>query len=201
MKNIFLSGGGDAIVSKVFDKNFLKLLPKEPILYIPLAMKPSKYPSCYEWVTTTFPHLNIEMCTDLTKVKSLNNYGAVYVGGGNTFELLQKIRDSNFDKLLLPYLNKGGIYYGGSAGAIILGKTIETSFLGKIKDKNTIKMTNFQGLNLIDDYSIHCHHEEDEDEQVQEFANKGNKVLALPEGTGLHITDKINFIGKGIKEF
>jgi len=49
----------------------------------------------------------------------------VYVAGGNTFYLLEKVRESGFDQVLPLLLDKGIIYAGGSAGAVLACPTIE----------------------------------------------------------------------------
>ena len=72
-----------------------------------------------EWFKKTYEYCNfdIDMCTDLSKIKSLDEYTGVFIGGGNTFKLLKEIRESKFDILLEKYLKNGGFVYGGSAGA------------------------------------------------------------------------------------
>ena len=49
----------------------------------------------------------------------------VYVGGGNTFLTLDRLRKSGGDRLLVEYINQGVTYVGGSAGAHIVTKKIE----------------------------------------------------------------------------
>ena len=49
----------------------------------------------------------------------------VFVEGGNTFFLLQELRKSGADNLIIEHINKGKIYIGASAGSMILSKDIE----------------------------------------------------------------------------
>ena len=56
---------------------------------------------------------------------ALKNSDIVYVAGGNTFYLLKQLRDKGFDKLLTEYVDKGLLYAGASAGALIAGLDIE----------------------------------------------------------------------------
>lgn len=44
--------------------------------------------------------------------------------GGNTFDLRRAMIDSNFDEFINEYLEKGGVYGGDSAGAIVAGPSL-----------------------------------------------------------------------------
>jgi dipeptidase E len=72
----------------------------------------------------------------------------IWVGGGNTFYLLQEVRRSGFDKFLEKKIKDGTPYVGTSAGSILLGPNIE---LVKFAD-NPIEaphLTSYEGLNLF----------------------------------------------------
>ncbi|MCX8132321.1 MAG: peptidase E [Clostridia bacterium] len=49
----------------------------------------------------------------------------VFVEGGNTFYLLQEIKRSGADKMILEHIQKNKIYIGASAGSMIMSKSIE----------------------------------------------------------------------------
>jgi Peptidase E len=49
----------------------------------------------------------------------------VFIEGGNTFFLLQELRRTGVDKLILEHIEKGKIYIGASAGSMIVSKNIE----------------------------------------------------------------------------
>ncbi|MEK6934766.1 MAG: hypothetical protein AABW46_02710, partial [Nanoarchaeota archaeon] len=77
-----------------------------------------------------------------------------------------------------------GLVYGGSAGAVILGKDVITS-----NDKNEVEIKNTEGLN----------YNENKDSVIKEIRDKYNlKIVALPEGTGLFV-DNGTIIIKGVK--
>ena len=71
----------------------------------------------------------------------------IYVGGGNTFATIKKLRDCGFDKELIRYIKSGVTYVCGSCGAHIIGQSIEhlTPF-----DENYVNLTDFRGLGLVD---------------------------------------------------
>ena len=61
---------------------------------------------------------------DEVKTK-MNNADYVFVEGGNTFFLLQELKRTGTDKLIIDHINKGKLYIGASAGSMILSKDIE----------------------------------------------------------------------------
>ena len=58
------------------------------------------------------------MWTDLSdrKYEDLAKYSAVFIGGGNTFHLLDLMRKTGFDRLLTRYIKSNKPVHGGSAG-------------------------------------------------------------------------------------
>lgn len=186
---IYLSGGGDVDKTTIIDSHFIKSLPRKEILYIPIAMERDLigYEACYDWLTNAVSKLSedfidVSMVLDLDKNKDIKHFSAIYIGGGNTYKLLKVINRSGFSIVLKDYIQNGGIIYGGSAGAIILGKDIST-----VKEEN-IKYNygSSLGLSLIGDYSIICHYQEDKDVQIKEYLKENNNpVIAIPEGVGL----------------
>ncbi|MBP5656226.1 Type 1 glutamine amidotransferase-like domain-containing protein [Candidatus Saccharibacteria bacterium] len=56
---------------------------------------------------------------------NLDTFDVVYVLGGNTFYLMNKIREFDFDKQIKSAIEKGITYIGSSAGSIILGTTLK----------------------------------------------------------------------------
>jgi len=192
-KKIFISGGGDAKDSFLLDKEFINSITGiKSILYIPTAMEVDLigYEACYDWIINTLgahsnEFINITMWTDLKEKtqKELNKFNAIYIGGGNTFRLLQQIYDSNFLPLLLKYINRGGIVYGGSAGAIIMGKNINI-----VQEENNKHYKYSKGLAMIGNYTIICHYKNDIDKKIINYIEQyNNPIIALTEKTGLKI--------------
>ncbi len=197
-KKIFISGGGSEKESYPLDKEFVQSIigDRKSILYIPIAMDADsvKYEACYNWITNSLTTLssefiNITMWTNLNDKTGddLNKFDAVYIGGGNTFKLLQHIYESNFFIILKEFINKGGIIYGGSAGAIIMGKNIDT-----VSEENDKNYKYSEGLSVIGDYSIISHYQENIDKKIEEYiAIYNNPVIALSEKSGVKITGNI----------
>ena len=189
MPKLILSGGSGKNNEKKLNSLFLKLVKNSPILYIPLARETKDYSECYDWINSALPGKKINMLVDfkLQKIK-LDNFGGIYIGGGNTFKLLKEIKENNFDKELSKFK---GVIYGGSAGAIIFGKTIETASWGKIKDKNKVKLKDLKGLNLVNGDNIKAHYISKEKNEVKRFVKKTKTpIIALPEDSGVYVEDK-----------
>jgi dipeptidase E len=189
---IILAGGGDAKDSRPLDELFAFWVgPQGRVLYLPVALRGSRsFDTCLAWITGIFAPLNITsmtMWTDLTEHRSneLESFDAVYIGGGNTFSLLAELIDSGFDRYLRMYARGGGIVYGGSAGAVVLGKNIRTV---SHMDRNDIGLAEVEGLNLADDHAIYPHYEPQNDRRIEEFVQTYRQpVLAIPERSGVVI--------------
>ena len=82
----------------------------------------------------------------------------IYIGGGNTFATLNKIRKCGFDKDIINYINSGVTYIGGSCGAHIVTKNIE--HLLELDD-NYVGITDYNALGLFDGIIIPHYNEED----------------------------------------
>lgn len=81
--------------------------------------------------------------------KDLQKVDIVYVGGGNTFYLLEKIQETKCAGVFRDFVKSGKIYISTSAGSIIAGPDIYTFYeLDKIKKAPNLK--NYQGLGLVD---------------------------------------------------
>ncbi len=71
----------------------------------------------------------------------------IYIGGGNTFATLKKIKDYKFDKEIIKYIKKGVIYIGGSCGAHIVSNNIK--HLEEFDD-NYCNLDDYNALNILD---------------------------------------------------
>lgn len=115
----------------------------------------------------------------------LEEFDAVYIGGGNTYSLLGELIDSSFDRHLRMYTNRGGVVYGGSAGAVILGKDTRTI---NHMDRNEIALTEVNCLNLAEDHSVYPHYARRDDRFIEAFVQTYHQpVLAIPERSGVVI--------------
>ena len=79
----------------------------------------------------------------------LEEMDVIFVSGGNTFYLLEKIQLTGTAELFNELVNKGKIYIGSSAGSIIAGPDI--SPVRKFDAEwEAPKLKNYKGLGLVD---------------------------------------------------
>lgn len=93
--------------------------------------------------TATFDEIN-------TKLKG-NDF--IYVTGGNTFFLLQELKRTGADKIIIEEVTAGKPYIGESAGAMITSANIE--YVKGMDDvKKAPELANFDALNLVEFYTV-----------------------------------------------
>lgn len=93
-------------------------------------------------------HIDIDLRNPDDLIK-LDECGAIYMGGGNTYYLLKIIRESKFDAKLKELLSNDKVYIGVSAGSIVVGTSIETAGVGPEADANDIKLDDPRGLRQV----------------------------------------------------
>ena len=198
---LILSGGGDPEQVRPIDEFFAAHIDKsKKVLYIPAAMEREvfTYEQCLDWFTATynvFDIQNIEMLTDLQNAVISADSAAVFIGGGNTYKLLKELRESEFDQQLIAYLDNGGTVYGGSAGAMIFGKTIETEIHTGSKNYG---LTDLSALNLLNGYDLWCHYTSADDHLIAEYPRP---LYILSEESGMIVHNgEITSIGAPYKK-
>ena len=136
------------------------------------------------------------MWTDLSehRASELDEFDAVYIGGGNTFALLAQLRESGFDRYLRAHIQHGMAVYGGSAGAVVLGRDIRTV---THLDRNDVGLTETQGLNLANGHAVWVHYQPQDDDLIRAYVQQYQQpVLAIPERSGTVINkDGLHTVG------
>jgi len=189
---IYLSGGGNEKQSFPLDKFFFNTLSKNGrFLYLPIALRGHKlYSTVNSWMKNIIEihkrtDVQFETSDDLSKYnfETLKEFDGIYIGGGNTWSLIQEVKNSGFADILIQYIKTGGQVYGGSAGAIIMGKKINTH-----DDENKSGVQNIFGLNLLSNYSVACHFKNKQNKRFKLWAMENAlPIICLPEETGLAI--------------
>ena len=119
------------------------------------------------------------------------DYDAVYICGGNTFFILDKMRKNKLLGALKKYVKSGGLYIGVSAGSIIAGPDISIAGWGSEGDINEINLKNLRGLGITN-ISIFPHYKDKLKKEVDEFRDEtGCCVESLKDGQALQINGKI----------
>jgi len=196
---LFLSGGGSSEQSIEIDTQFIKAIDKKrPVIYIPIAINKTKHPytECLKWIKGSFGKLGFDNFIMWTEEDLKNKteadfeqFSGVYIGGGNTFKLLKELKEFGTFEIIKSLALKDVPIYGGSAGAVILAKTIIPAISA---DLNRVGLKDFSALNLTHGYDIWCHYDKDMDSTIREYMNKFklNNIIALPEDAGLYVAEK-----------
>lgn len=118
-----------------------------------------------------------------------NDFDVIYVCGGNTFAILNRMRILSMDKFIINSINKSSVYFGISAGSIIAGPNIEIAGFGSEGDINEIGLKNLSGLNLTN-ISIFPHYRDDLKSEVDIFRSRADyPVVALKDGEAIFVED------------
>ena len=115
----------------------------------------------------------------------------VYVCGGNTFHLLHSIR-AVFDSVrdaIEALCDRGGLYAGSSAGAVIAGPHIASA--GEVgSDRNTDRLADLTSFGFIPEHII-PHYRDALDSAVSVFCGRHavppESVIRLRDGEGLYV--------------
>ena len=189
---LFLNGGGAGENTAAALEAFGRVLdPEKPVLYLPFAMPPDRYPDCLLWAKGELgrvPSAGIEMAESGAELLSrrLSDYAALFIGGGNTFRLLGELRESGALDKIAACLDGGGVVFGASAGAILFGKDIASC---AADDKNEWGLADTAGLDQMAGMDLLCHYGSrapERDAASREYllrysVETGRRVLALPE--------------------
>ena len=191
-----MSGGGDEKQSLLLDKFFFSALPHNGrFLYISIALRGHRlYPTAPLWMNSVLKlhernDVRFETADDpsMYKREGLKKFDGIYIGGGNTWSLMHELQDSGFSSLLIQYIEYGGFVYGGSAGAIILGKRIDTH-----DDENKVALKGVSGFDFLHNYSVACHFKDEQGDRFKAWAMNNNlPIVCLPEEAGLIIENGI----------
>ena len=203
---LILNGGGDGkaaasarqLLNRVIDHH-------RKILYIPLAWPDPTYRGCLEFMTGELADVEkagIEMVRTAGELedRELTDYACLYIGGGNTYKLLSGLKAGGAFRKIRKYLTEeDGIVYGGSAGAIIFGKDLDSC---NTDDENEVGLADHTGFNMLGGYSLLCHYTNRDRERTELSRryllelSKTKPVYAIPEEDTIYVDNgRMEFIG------
>jgi len=119
------------------------------------------------------------------------NVDVIFVAGGNTFYLLQKMIESGADKIISNLIEKGVVYVGSSAGSVLVGPSIEP--VAAFDDpKEAPMLTSFEGLKLVDFVTLpHFNKNSPEDNytEVMKKYSKKYKLITISDEQAIAVKD------------
>ena len=180
-------------------KNFMNNNTKgKKVLFIPTANIDEETKFLVDEAKKVFENLGMEVedleiskLNEKTIKNKIEKANYLYVGGGNTFYLLQELKRKNLIDFIKNRVNFGMTYIGESAGAIITSKDIEYNYL--MDDKTIAKdLKDYLGLNLVDFYVVpHLNEfpfEESAKQTVEKYKDKLN-IIAINNSQAIIVKD------------
>ena len=204
-----------ASTSTIYGQKYLKYLHDEiknlfsgckKILFVPYA-RPSgiSHLEYTEKAKNVFKIINLEIIdyTNEDLRESLEKCDGIFVGGGNTFLLLNKLYQYSLIDILKNKINSGIPYLGTSAGSNICGMTIGTT-----NDMPIVHVKSLEALGIID-FNINPHYldpidgfehmGESRETRINEFHKFNDQfVIGLREGSYLQVEGDDIYL-KGLK--
>ena len=127
---------------------------------------------------------------------TLGRAEALFMGGGNTYALLKRLRESGLLPAIRERVQAGMPYLGASAGSNVAGPTILTT-----NDWNVVALDRFDALGLVG-FNINPHYKEMDpamapysetrDDRIREYhVVNANPVAGLEEGAWLTVEDDV----------
>lgn len=153
MKNLFLTSSFKDVVPLFAE--FESNLQGKTVTFIPTASTVEEVTFYVEAGKKALEDLGLlveeldistESLVEITTKLRKNDF--IYVTGGNTFFLLQELKRTGADKLILEEITAGKIYIGESAGAVITSPNI-TYIQSMDSTKKAVNLTNYDALNLV----------------------------------------------------
>ena len=204
-----------ASTSTIYGQKYLEYLHDEiknlfsgckKILFVPYA-RPSgiSHLEYTEKVKVVFKILNLEIIdyTNEDLRESLEKCDGIFIGGGNTFLLLDKLYQYSLIDILKNKIDSGIPYLGTSAGTNICGITIGTT-----NDMPIVHVKSLEALGIID-FNINPHYldpidgfehmGESRETRINEFHKFNDQfVIGLREGSYLQVEGDDIYL-KGLK--
>ncbi len=129
-------------------------------------------------------------------LETLARAEALFMGGGNTYALLERLRASGLLEAIRERVEQGMPYVGASAGSNVAGPTILTT-----NDWNVVGLDRFEALGLVP-FNINPHYKEADplmapfsetrDDRIREYhVVNANPVLGLEEGSWVVAEDGV----------
>lgn len=159
MKRLFLSSLFKN-VTKPFTEFVAESLMGKVITYIPTAANCEKLDFHVRYSRKVLSKMGLIVdeldistapYTDIANKLQNNDY--IYVGGGNTFFLLQEMQKTGAGDIIKQQIEQGKLYVGESAGAIVVAPDIEYSS-DMDKPQAAPDLPGYNGLNVIDFYPL-----------------------------------------------
>ena len=187
--SIYLAGGGSAEDEALLWSRMLASRPR--ILYWPFALAGAILDTADGWLRSRLAdHLVDPAVSTWTSLEEhtpdeLSSFDLLWVGGGNTFRLLDHVPRHGFIRPVRECVGDGLDFYGGSAGAILACKTIA---IAEGHDANDDAVSDLTALGLVVGVTILPHYTSEQEPSATSWARLHDQtIIGLPSRTGLAV--------------
>lgn len=147
-----------------------------------------------------FHCIPVDRPLSVSEEKKLLSSDGIFLGGGNTFDLLAHLRARKLLAKLKSYVNEGGILMGLSAGSILLTPNVMTAQVPSLdSDENEAGVTDLSALGLVPfEFSPHYRPGRRTDSELLDHSKRSkNPIYACADGQGIVVRDgTIRFVGR-----
>jgi len=189
---VYLGGGGSAQQEAALWRPMLARRPR--VLYWPFALGGDMLPGAEGWLRGSVEEFQSDL--DVVTWTTLDGHDPaelagsdlLVIGGGNTYDLLAHLCAHGALEWVRTHLAGGGDLYGGSAGAILAGASIDVAAWHDENATDLATPDELAGLGLLPGSVLLPHFTEDDAPRAQQWAAQHRlEVLGVPEASGLVI--------------
>ncbi|GHU79460.1 putative peptidase Lmo0363 [Clostridia bacterium] len=162
MKKLFLSSSFSGVTS-LFASFANEELKGKTVTFIPTACVPEKVKffvssgkKALLKLGLTVDELEVSTATEDEISTKLRQNDFIYITGGNTFFLLQELKRTGADQIIMEQIESGKLYIGESAGSMIMSPNIEYA-KGLDDFKKAPDLDIFSALNVVEFYPLPHH--------------------------------------------
>lgn len=125
------------------------------------------------------------------KFEAKKNYEIIYLCGGDTFAIMERMKITGFNKFMKKMAKKKDVLcFAVSAGSIVAGPNIESASWGTDGDENRTGLKDLTGLNLTE-ISVFPHFRKEIKKEVEEFQKTVDyPVIGLTDKEAVYIEGK-----------
>ena len=183
MKKLFLTSSFNDVANIFADLE--KDLTGKVVTFIPTASNVEKvvfYVSAgkkaLEKMGLIIDELDISTAAEEEISAKIKGNDFIYVTGGNTFFLLQELKRTGADKIIIEEVNAGKLYIGESAGSMVTAANIEYA-KGMDSVKKAPSLVNFDSLDLVDFYTVPHYTNAPFEKKAQKIVDRYSSALNL----------------------
>jgi len=195
---LFLTSNG--LSSRKLKREFSKLIEKpagEVKILVIGTLSERGHKQFVQWVTEELEDININKrniytanISEEVNFSKFKDADIIYLLGGDTFYMLERLRKNNFKDFLTRYNSKDKIFVSISAGTIIAGPNIKIAEWGSEADDNYVHLKDLTGLNLTNT-AIYVHYEDRLKHEIDDFKKIADyPVETVKDGEALVIINE-----------